>query len=127
MRILIACALLAGCLPHDDDDFGDGHACTDSFNTIEVNVVDNAGAPVDGLEAVTRFEDNGQELRLVQTFGSGSYAIVDDNQLPRISGNGEAVRFDARGTRGAVAGQFLIGSDGCHVEKIDGPDELVLP
>lgn len=127
MRILIACVLLAGCLPYDDDDFDDDHACTDSFNSIQVKVVDATGATVDGLEAVTRFEDNGQELRLVQSFGFGTYTIVDDSQLPRISGDGEAVRFDARGTRGAVAGQFLIGSDGCHVEKIDGPDELVLP
>jgi hypothetical protein len=127
MRFLIACALLAGCLPYGDEDFDDDQFCTDSFNSIVVRVVDSTGAPVDGLEAVTRFEDSGQELRLVQGFGFGSYTIVDDTQLPRISSDGEALRFDARGPRGAVAGQFLIGSDGCHVEKIDGPDDLVLP
>jgi len=128
MRILIACALLTGCLPHDEADFDDDQACTDLFATIGVNVVDSAGRPVTGLEAVSRFEDNGQELRLQQASApDGFYIIVDDNQLPRISGEGEALRFDATGPRGAVAGQFLIASDGCHVEKVDGPDDLVLP
>ena len=118
----------AGCLPHDEDDFDDDHPCTDLFATIGVEVVDSRGAPVGGLEAVTRFEDNGQELRLQQTtFSPGFYVIVDDSQLPRVSVQGEAVRFDATGPNGAVAGQFLIGTDGCHVEKLDGPDRLVLP
>jgi hypothetical protein len=128
MRILIACALLTGCLPYGEDDFDDDQACTDLFATIGVNVVDATGRPVAGLEAISRFEDNGQELRLQQAGATvGFYVIVDDGQLPRISGDGEALRFDAIGPRGAVAGQFLIGSDGCHVEKLDGPDDLVLP
>ena len=117
-----------GCLPHDEEDFADDHPCTDLYAAVGVSVVDASGAPVTGLESVSRFEDSGQELRLTQSgIADGFYLIVDDSQLPRISKAGEAVRFDARGTRGAVAGQFLIGSDGCHVEKIDGPDTLVMP
>lgn len=134
---LVALPLLAGCslYPGNTDE---PEVCTAVFATHPVLVTDAAGAPViDAAVDVFRVS-TGQSIfctsdaqrgcvhrRTWSMDGrDGRYVVMDDGVA--MSRGGEDFRVVA--TRGASKAEALLRfrHDGCHVEKLAGPNTLVL-
>ena len=106
--------------------------CTQEFRSYQVTVVDTLGVPVDSL-AITIKDKDGDALDVQQQdqiFGPGKYTVLDDSFTrmfvsPTIA---EKVTFTATDGMRTVAGEYLFSTDvcRCHIDKVSGPDTLVL-
>jgi len=125
--IILIAVLIYSCSEVDNDCI-----CTEEFRSYLVTVVDTIGVPVDSLTISIKDKD-GDELDVRQQdqiFGPGKYTVLDDSFInlfvsPAVS---EKVAFTAtNGTRN-VTGEYLFNTDKCrcHINKVSGPDTLVL-
>ncbi|MDT8436503.1 MAG: hypothetical protein RRA92_07075 [Gemmatimonadota bacterium] len=126
MPLLLALAL-PGC--SDDDGTGPPIACTEEFASWVVAVVDDTGTPVEGLEVAVTREATGALLPYGEPgFVVGSYRIMDDRMNDELRVEGETIVVEGEGEGIAFRADFLFGTDAarCHVEKISGPDTVVV-
>lgn len=129
---LLACllTLLAGGCVLQDQPSCRQQACTELFAMVTVTIVDSSDRPVDGLTTTTTNLDNGARVPTTSGLGSGIYVVVDDNFLrePREGTASHTLLFTAQGTDGTVNADYEIRARecDCHVEKLSGPDTLVL-
>ena len=127
MKAGVAAMLLAaaGCA----DDSMPGGICTASFATITVTVGDGQSQPVTGASVTATLVRTGETLvptTLMLTV-PGTYALVDDGSTHLIRRSGDAVQ--ARLEKGALsvtADYVFAVADGCHVNKVSGPDSVTL-
>ena len=96
---------------------------------ITVVVVDSVNNLVLGLTTTVR-DDSGKVYNVYNdpTIFPGHYTVMDDNHVNELSTKPK--RFLFTGTKDSlkVNGEFFINIDECkcHVEKVSGPDTLVL-
>ena len=111
------------------DDGMPGGACTALFATVGVTVLDGAGQPVPDASVTTTLVRTGQVLvptTLMLTV-PGSYTLVDDGSTSVIRRAGESVQAHiSRGTRSTTVDYLISVPDGCHVNKVSGPDTVTL-
>ena len=112
---LIAVAMLlslAGCA----DDSMPGGACTASFATVGVTVVDGRGQPVSGASVTATLVRTGETLvptTLMLTV-PGTYTLVDDGSTHLIRRSGDAVQANiSKGAQSVTADYILAVADGC--------------
>lgn len=117
-------AFLVGC---DDDD---RVVCTEEFRTAVVTLVDAGGAPVLGADVRTYLVRTGERVPVTSILDliPGSYLILDDNAVRLIEGDDEAFRVTAdAGAAGAAEATYRFAApNGCHIEKVSGPDTLTV-
>ncbi len=106
--------------------------CTDEFRFYLVTVVDTLGVPVDSIDVIIRDKD-GNELNVVQEshpFGPGKYTVLNDSftQMFCACGTSEKIYCSATDRNRIANGEFLFNTDKCkcHINKVSGPDTLVL-
>ena len=106
--------------------------CTEEYRFFLVTVVDTLGVPVDSLTVTIRDKD-GDELDVVQesyAFGPGKYTVLNDSftQMFCACGTSQKIYFSATDGNRVAAGEFLFNTDECkcHINKVEGPDTLVL-
>lgn len=106
--------------------------CTEEYRFFLVTVVDTLGIPVDSLDVIIRDKD-GDELDIVQesyAFGPGKYTVLNDSfiQMFCACGTSQKIYFSATDGNRVAAGEFLFNTDECkcHINKVEGPDTLVL-
>ena len=106
--------------------------CTEEYRFFLVTVVDTLGVPVDSLTVTIRDKD-GDELDVVQesyAFGPGKYTVLNDSftQMFCVCGTSQKIYFSATDGNRVAAGEFLFNTDECkcHINKVEGPDTLVL-
>ena len=98
---------------------------------IHVRVVDAQGRPMEGLVASVRNERTGRTLTVSDTDGGmltpGTYAVVTDNNVADVSEAGDRLLFRATGGGRTAEGVFVVARDACscHVDRREGPDEIV--
>lgn len=106
-----------------------GGACTASFATVGVTVVDGAGQPVPDASVTATLVRTGQVLvptTLMLTV-PGTYTLVDDGSTRAIRRSGESVQARiARDSQSMTVDYVFSVPDGCHVNKVSGPDTVVL-
>jgi hypothetical protein len=106
--------------------------CTMEYRFYLVTVVDTLGIPVDSLTILIRDKD-GDELDVLQEshlFGPGKYTILNDSftQMFCFCATPEKIYFTATDGNRIANGEFMFNTDECrcHINKISGPDTLVL-
>lgn len=103
--------------------------CTAEFRSYTVTAVDTAGAPVNGLTVDVVILRTGKHPTpgLLALYTPGTYAILDDGARNELLPSGDPVRVV--GTKGALGFQADYRFDvpgGCHVNKVSGPDTVVV-
>ncbi|MCW5898633.1 MAG: hypothetical protein KIT10_05130 [Flavobacteriales bacterium] len=105
--------------------------CTMDFRSVGVQVTDTAGAPVvlDSTRTI-HLAHGAVVLRSSgpEPFPAGSwYAVLTDNHMSFTDTKGRDFRFEGflGGARKAQA-LFRIRHDCCHVDKVSGPEVIVV-
>lgn len=103
--------------------------CTDDFRSITVVVVDTLNIPVSGL--ISTIEDESGKMYLFPQeppFFPGQYTIMNDSYVHDFSSVPKMILFTAENDSLEVGAQYLINADPCicHINKVSGPDTLVL-
>ena len=130
MRVVkagVAAILLAtaGCA----DNSMPGGACTASFATVTLTVVDGQGQPVAEASVTARLVRTGQTLvpTTLMLMGPGTYTLVDDGSTHLIRHSGDAVQASiSKGSQSVTADYVFAVADGCHISKVAGPDTVTL-
>lgn len=106
--------------------------CTEEYRTYLVTVVDTLGVPVDSLNITIKDKD-GDELDVQQEpyyLGEGKYTVLNDSftHLMCTCGTAQAIYFSAADGSRIANGDFMFNTDDCkcHINKVSGPDTLVL-
>lgn len=96
---------------------------------ITVVVVDTTNNLVLGLTTTVK-DDSGKVYNVFNdpTIFPGQYTVMDDNYVRELSTNPKRFLFTGVKDSLTVNGEFFINTDKCkcHVEKVSGPDTLVL-
>jgi len=112
------------------DDSMPGGACTASFATVGVTVVDGAGQPVPDASVTAILVRTGQTLvpTTLMLTPPGTYTLVDDGSTHLIRRSGDAVQASiSKDARSVTADYVFAVADGCHISKVTGPDTVSLP
>jgi len=128
-RILLALGL-AGTLSQCNTDI---LFCTDELLAIHITIVNQVGQPLDGLQVADTVRRTGKVLdlspaasRVVVPAEGGSAAVFSDDFLHEVRSGGDEVIVGVSAGGHSTSGVFRFGSKGCHVEKIAGPDSLII-
>ncbi|MDX2121655.1 MAG: hypothetical protein SF070_11450 [Gemmatimonadota bacterium] len=123
--ICVAALGLAAC------DASNGTVCTEEFRTLAVTLVESGGQPVNDATTVTVVPRTGDTLPVtwLGTPVAGTYVYLDDGAKPRIRELGDSLRVDVDRSAGAdfSIAFFVDVPGGCHVNKVSGPDSVVVP
>ncbi|HEX5819018.1 MAG TPA: hypothetical protein VFY20_09070 [Gemmatimonadales bacterium] len=123
--LLLLLFLAAAC---DDDE---PVACTEEFRTATVFVADANAEPVTDATVRTYHVRTGELVPVTSIIDlvSGYYVILDDNATRLIPSGVEQFRVTASRGEGAATEAFygFSAPQGCHIEKVSGPDTLVVP
>ena len=124
---LILAFLFVSCSTVDEDCL-----CTMEYRYTLVTVVDTLGVPVDSL-TVTIKDKDGDELNVQQEsslFGVGKYTVLNDSftHIMCVCGTPQKIYFFATDGNRVANGEFMFNTDDCkcHINKVSGPDTLVL-
>lgn len=125
--VLFISLFLISCSVLEDDCL-----CTTEYRYYLVTVVDTLGAPVDSLTVSVK-DKNGSELNISQEnqiFGSGNYIVFNDSftsMFVSVTDTEKIIFTAADGVRNVI-GEYLFDTDRCrcHINKISGPDTLVI-
>lgn len=109
--------------------YTDCGGCLCELNSMEyaVTIVDDAGDPVVGLEHAVAIERTGQALPALSW--ENRYTLISDQEKHLIDSRGELLLFTATDGQRAVSADYVVdvpGSCRCHVNKVSGPDTLVI-
>jgi Na+/H+-dicarboxylate symporter len=103
--------------------------CTAMFAIATATVVDAQSAPAPTAVITTTLLRTGETLTptTVMDFVTGVYPILDDGAAPKLRIAGDSIRVRAvQGTASAEAIYRFEVPGGCHIQKVSGPDTLVL-
>ncbi len=106
-----------------------GDACTASFATVGVTVVDGSGQPVQEASVTATLVRTGQVLVPTSLMlpVPGTYILVDDGSTSAIRRSGESVQARiSKGTQAMTVDYVFSVPDGCHINKVSGPGTVVL-
>lgn len=129
MAAAMTLAAVPGCAYFDSSSCEQG--CTLSLAYVGVTVVDDNGNRVSGLTTKTVYVPTGAVLREATGENEVGYYVVLDDAMDKtqlLPGERHEIRFYAQGETGTAMADFVIraGECVCHVEKLSGPDTLVL-
>lgn len=124
MIVAVAVPCLIGCAEAPSNSC----ACTEEFRTYVIVVVNAAGTPVTNLTPSVTLVRTGQAITPRASPVGGTYPVLSDAELPLIQSSGDMVRFEvASGQESGTADiTFAATPCRCHIEKVSGPDTLVL-
>lgn len=124
---LVIAFLFASCSTVDRDCL-----CTEEYRFFLVTVVDTLGIPVDSLNVIIKDKD-GDELDVQQEqyfLDEGKYTVLNDSFIHIMCACGTPQKFYFSATDGnrTATGEFMFNTDECkcHINKVSGPDTLVL-
>jgi hypothetical protein len=97
-----------------------------------VLIIDSTGAPLDSLN-ITLKDKDGNSLNIKQDFYTlrpGRYIVLNDGCLNQLCGQLIPQKFFFSATDGntTVSAEYLFNTSDCccHINKVAGPDTLVL-
>lgn len=106
--------------------------CTEEFRSYLVTVVDTLGTPVDSLDVTIKDKD-GDELDVQQDqyfVNESKYTVLNDSftHIMCSCGTPQIIYFSATDGNRIATGEFMFNTDDCkcHINKVSGPDTLVL-
>lgn len=106
--------------------------CTAEYRFYLVTIVDTLGVPVDSLDIIIK-DNDGDELDVLQEinyFGVGKYTVLTDSFTKMFCscGTSEKIYFTAKKGNRIANAEYLFNTDECqcHINKVSGPDTLVI-
>lgn len=106
--------------------------CTAEYRFYLVTIVDTLGVPVDSLDIIVKDKD-GDELDILQEnniFGAGRYTVLTDSFTKMFCpcGTPEKIYFTAAKRNRIASAEYFFNTDDCqcHINKVSGPDTLVI-
>lgn len=103
-------------------------ACTEEFRSFTVKLVDSDGSPLRNVSFDVTILRTGERVDVVE-WVPGVYTVFDDNFTSRILPN-EIIRVTAIKDASIATRDYIFTVDEpcrCHVQKVSGPDLIVLP
>jgi hypothetical protein len=90
-------------------------------------VVDTTGAPLSAAWVVTDTVLRTAKPLLIaqQGYPAGAVTIFSDNNLNDVRAAGDSVWVTGIGGGRTFSATYQFGSDGCHIQRISGPDTVV--
>jgi len=124
--LLVVLVLLAGAAGCTDQ--MPGQVCTALFAYIQVAVQSKTGQPIQGLSISDSVLRTGAVFTVPQSGvpnAPGSYVVLDDNFRNQLRTSGDSVRVTGY-EGGEVFSTLYVFDvpDGCHVQKVSGPDTV---
>lgn len=107
---------------------GGGTVCTDLFAFVTAVTVDAGGAPAAGPFVVTDTVPRTAAVLTIaqQSYPVGTATIFSDSYRSDVRASGDSVLVTGVAAGKSFHARYLIGSDGCHVQKLAGPDTLTV-
>ena len=103
-----------------------------NIDSYLVTIVDTLGVPIDSLDITIKDKD-GDELNVLQDphpFGAGKYTVLNDSftEMFCSCGTTQKIYFSATDGNRIANGEFMFNTDECrcHINKVSGPDTLVI-
>ena len=102
--------------------------CTALFAYVTAVAVDTDANPVSGLAITDTVVRTGHGFAVPQdvAFPTGTVDLFSDNFIGEVRKSGDAVRVTGTAGGKGFSASYTLGSDGCHVRKIAGPDTVVV-
>jgi hypothetical protein len=101
--------------------------CPAVFALITVQVKDELGQGVSGVNVTVTLERTGEILDMGREYiENGSYVIADDSIREKFSENGEVLTVTGNKDGKTFQAQFEIRNGVCNIEKISGPEVVIL-
>jgi hypothetical protein len=99
------------------------------FRSMNVQIKDNAGNPVKFDEVFTLRVNTGERIRYdINTNPDGSYTVLDDSYQKKLAQSTAEFRFVAiKAGKELVNELYVISADCCHISKVSGKEEVVVP
>ena len=128
--LLVLCATVASCSLFEDDDSSPGCQCTEEFVMITVAVRDDGGQPLAGLTLTHRITRTDTPVTINQPFADeGVYVVADDSIKDVLRATGDEIWVHGESADVQFDQVFSVNVPGacrCHVNKVSGPDTLVV-
>ncbi len=124
----VALLFLPACNPlgNDEDDPGP-IACTAQFVLVEFWVVDDGGMGQEGFSLTVTNLRTGELYDVEQySYEDGQYTALHDGFQDEVFGDGDPIQVHGDDGRRTFDADFVIGADRCHIEKVSGPDTVVV-
>lgn len=93
-----------------------------------VLILDENNQPAENLQT-TVTNEKGVVLEILSSFPEpGVYVVMDDSHTEKFSTTPEKIFFSATGRGISVNAEYLFNTDECecHVNKVAGPDTLII-
>jgi len=116
-------ALISSC-----DKCEDEIVCTQEFRSITIRLDNGTQMPVTLDEVYTLRQGSTQKIIFTQPFTNGQYIVLDDSYHSSLKNQEADFRFIGVKSNQVVVDQtFKIRGDDCHVYKVSGPDNVLVP
>lgn len=121
------CAALSGCGTEPV-------VCTDEFVVLTATLVNGSGQTISGVSVTDTVVRTGAVLEVMAGSpaidlppdGIAAIGIFSDAFIQRVLPFGEDVVVAVTADGASGSGRYRFGTDGCHVQKLAGPDTLVV-
>lgn len=116
-------SIITSCYDDSDDCI-----CTMEFRIITVVVVDQFNNPVKELLTIIRDDKNKIYNVQMETLFDGHYPVMSDKYTNEFTPVPRRILFYGQSDSLEVNGEYMINADNCkcHINKVSGPDTLVL-
>jgi hypothetical protein len=99
-----------------------------SFAYISVKVKDGTGKDVKLDEAYTINTKTSDTIRHEQNLGDMGYTVLDDSYQKHLVNTSSTFQFiGIKDGKQVVNAPFVISADCCHISKVSGETEIIVP
>lgn len=128
-KLIIVIALSGILISCDNDSCSNDIGCTEEFVMVGTSVVDSDNDPIE-LDSTRTINSDGV---LIFSYVKGqvplsdNYTVVTDSEMDLLESSGS--RLTMRGWQDGTElfeEDFTVGKDCCHIEKIDGPEVIII-
>lgn len=106
----------------------EGVACTMLFASITVNITDSSGKAVKLDDAYTINGKTSETIRYEQDPNSMGYTVLDDSYQKHLVNTSSTFQFiGMKDGKQVVNAPFVISADCCHISKVSGETEIIIP
>lgn len=104
--------------------------CTQEFRFSTVFIADNNLNGIDSLLTESKNKLSGEKYQLYQDdfWGNGNYIVMDDSYTIKFSQVPTQVVFSAKKSGIDIEADYFFNTDECkcHINKVSGPDTIIV-
>lgn len=105
--------------------------CSAEFVTINLEVTDANGQPVENATISVIHKESGDTLQVCKsnecaTGNMGTYTIFHDGFMDKVSFDGDTFTIEGTAEEGSFNEEFVFARNECHVFKKCSPDTVII-